>query len=105
MTNKTKSTDDIYDDNAEASRKKGVVRKGTPRPPPAGKVKVTHNRKGLGLAILDKVQVAYITLTGSVGMFQIYTGVSDPTIQAHAMWAFGIATVTALLASLIRKRE
>lgn len=99
----TKTADEIYDDNAEASRAKGVVRKGT-RAPPAGNVKVTHKRKGLGMAILDKAQLMYLTTTGLVGEFMIYDYFSDPW-QPHLMWAYGICTIVVALPAFLRKRE
>lgn len=103
MATKHKSTDEIYDDNAEASRTKGVVRKGT-RSPPKGKVTVTHKRKGLGLSLLDKAQLMYLTMTGITGEFMIYHHLSDPW-QPHAMWAYGIATIVVALPAFLHKRE
>src|SRR5690606_4316961 len=71
MSTKKKTTDEVYDDNSEASRAKGVRPKGS-RPPPQGKVTVVHKRKGLGLAIMDKAQLGYIATAGVVGMYEIY---------------------------------
>lgn len=103
MTTK-KTADQMYDENAEASRANGIRRKGEKKPPPPGKVKVTHTRKGFGLSILDKAQLMYFTMTGVVGEFMIYDNLSDPW-QPHAMWAFGITTIVVALPAFFHKRE
>lgn len=106
MTRKpVKSTDEIYDDNSEASRSQGIRPKGSRPPPKGGKVTVVHKRKGLGLAIMDKAQLMYIAVAGAVGMYEIYDFIPDPTWQAHAMWAFGLCTLVATLPCFFRKRE
>lgn len=106
MTTKKKTVDQTFDDNSEACRAHGVRPKGS-RPPPAkaGKVTVVHKRKGLGLALMDKAQLMYIAIAGAAGMYEIYASIADPTWQAHAMWAFGIATAVAALPCFLRKRE
>ena len=104
MNTKTRSTEDEYDYNAEASRAHGVRRKGEKKPPPPGKVKVTHTRKGMGLELLDKAQLMYLSTVGIVGEFMLFDSLSDP-YRAHAMWSFGIATIVSSLACFLRKRE
>jgi len=100
---KRKTIDEIFEENAEASPKKGVQQKGT-APPPRGKVKVTYQSKGLALNLLDKVQLMYITTAGVVGEYLIFVEFTDPW-RAHAMWAFGIATAVSSLSCFLRKRE
>ena len=102
-TKKVKSTDDIFDENAEVSRAYGVRPKGA-KPPPSGKVKVTHTRKGLGLTLMHKAQLMYITAAGVFGEFYIFTELAEP-YRAHAMWAFGIATMVAAIPCFFHKRE
>lgn len=104
MTTKKKSTDQIYDDNAEASRAHGLRPKGTAKPPPKGKVVVQHKREGLGLSMLAKTQLLYISTTAVIGEFMIYDTLIEP-YRAHAMWAFGLATIVALVPCFLRKRE
>lgn len=104
MSTKKRTDTDVYDDNAEASRANGVRRRGEKKPPPSGKVTVTHKRKGMGLELLDKAQLMYISITGIAGEFMLFDSLADP-YRAHAMWAFGIATVVASLACFFRKRE
>lgn len=103
MTRKTKPVDEVYDENSEASRAKGVRRKGE-KPPPAGKVTVTHKRKGFGLSLMHKAQLMYITASGILGEYMIFAELAEP-YRAHAMWAFGIATIVATLPCLFHKRE
>lgn len=102
----TKSTDEIFDDNAEASRANGVRRKGSPRTPPPGKAKVqvTHKRT-LGLAMLVKYQLMVMAANTVSGLVFVSMYVDDPTYKAHAMWAYGIANAIAMVPSLIRKLE
>lgn len=102
-TKKTKSTDDIFDENSEVSRAHGVRPKGS-KPPPQGKVKVAHTRKGFGLGLMAKAQLMYITVAGIFGEYYIFTELAEP-YRAHAMWAFGIATVVAVLPCFFHKRE
>lgn len=106
MTNKTKSTDEIYDDNAEASRRHGVRRKGTAPPPKQqGKVQVTHTKRSVGLSMLVKYQLMAMSSNTIAGLVFVHMYVDDPTYKAHAMWAYGIANLIAMVPSLIRKLE
>lgn len=104
MTTKKKSTDEVYDDNSEASRAHGVRPKGSRKPPPQGKVTVVHKSKGFGLSLLHKAQLMYITAAGIFGEYMIFTELTEP-YRAHAMWAFGIATIVATIPCFFHKRE
>ena len=104
MSNKTRNVDDIYEENAEASPKKGVVRKGQ-KPPPKGKVTVTHKSTGFALPLLVKYRLVHQTATTVVGLVMIHEYVIDPTLQAHAMWAYGISSAIAMVDAFLRKRE
>ncbi|QDP51683.1 MAG: hypothetical protein Tp1100MES1331091_51 [Prokaryotic dsDNA virus sp.] len=104
MTTKKKSIDETYDGNSEASRAHGVRPKGSKKPPPNGKVTVVHKRKGLGLSLLDKAQLMYMTAAGIFGEYMIFTELAEP-YRAHAMWAFGIATIVCAIPCFFRKRE
>lgn len=101
---KKKSTDDIYDDNSEASRKHGVRRKGS-GPPSGGKVTVTHKRKGMSMSMLNKYQLTVLVTDTVAGLAFIYANVDDATFQAHMMWAFALTHVIALVPTLFRKLE
>lgn len=102
---KKKATDDIYDDNSEASTRHGVRPKGTRAPPTKGKVTVTHKRKGLSMTTLNKYQVAVLVTDTVAGLAFIYFNVDDPTYQAHMMWAFGLSHVIAMVPAIFSKRE
>lgn len=103
---KSKSADEIYDNNAEASRRNGIRRKGSGPPPSAkGKVTVTHKQQGKGMAMLSKYQLAVLVTDTVAGMAFIYFNVSDPTYQAHLMWSFGLAHTVAMVPAFLFKRE
>ena len=107
MSNDTRSTDDIYDDNSEASRAKGYRPKGTqPRSAPpvkAGKIKVINTRPKLGLSMLAKYQLLVLTTNTFAGLFFIADFVADPSLQAHMMWAYGIANVVAMVPCFFKR--
>lgn len=106
MSATKKTTDEVYDSNAEASRKYGIRHKDTPKPPPPakGKVQVTHKRT-FGLGVMVKYQLMVMTANTLAGLVFVSMYVDDPTYKAHAMWAYGIANVIALVPSLLRKLE
>lgn len=103
MTNQ-RNTDDIYDDNSEASRAKGVRPKGSqPRSPPAGKVKVVRTKSKSGIHMLAKYQLTVLTVNTVAGLALISDYVVDPSMQAHMMWAYGIANIVAMVPSFIKQ--
>jgi len=106
MSNDTRSTDDIYDDNSEASRAKGYRPKGTqPRSKPVtpAKVKVINIKPKLGLSMLAKYQLLVLSTNTFAGLFFIADFVADPSMQAHMMWAYGIANVIAMVPCFIKR--
>jgi len=104
MATKKQSTDQIYDDNSEASRAHGRRPKGSKPPPGPAKITVVKKGKGFGLGLLDKAQLMYMTATGLLGEYMIYDSLVEP-YRAHAMWAFGIATIVCAIPCFFRKRE
>lgn len=104
MSNKKpQSTEDVFDANAEGSRANGYRPKGR-KPPPQGKVVVQHKRAGLGLRLLDKIQLAFISMVSVGAEFMIYDSLVEP-YRAHAMWAFGLLALVAAVPCFLRKRE
>jgi hypothetical protein len=105
MTNHS-NTDDIYDNNSEASRAKGVRPKGSQSrsPPPAGKVKVVPiAKKKIGISALAKYQLTVLTVNTVAGLALISDFVVDPSMQAHMMWAYGIANGIAMVPSFLKQ--
>lgn len=101
-----KSADEIYDDNSEAARGRGVRPKSA-KPPPnkGGKVTVTHKKVGNAMHLLSKYQLAVIVANTVAGLCFIWAGFDDPAIRAHAMWAYGIANGIAAVPCFFNKRE
>lgn len=103
MSNKKpQSTEDVFDRNAEGSRTYGHRPKGKPQP--QGKVVVQHKRAGLGLRLLDKIQLAFIVTMAAGAEYMIYDAFTGTT-QAHAMWAFGLFALVSAVPCFLRKRE
>lgn len=104
MTKKTQTDQDVFDRNSEGSRAYGKRPRGQSPPKDKDKVTVVHKRMGLGMSLIDKAQLMYLTAAGIFGEYMIFTELAEP-FRAHAMWAFGIATIVCTLPCFFRKRE
>ena len=83
----------------------GVVKRGTKPRSKAGEVRVTYRRESRAKSWLRTYIGAVIFTDAMAGMVMIYNLGLDPAMQAHAMWAFGIAHGVAMVSALFVKLE